>query len=199
MQITEVTNAKLEHEFIQVNVRLYANDPNYIRPLDKDILDVFDEKKNKLLSKGRAKRWLIKNENEYVGRIATFYYPHYKNKGDAVKTGCIGFFDCINDQNAANLLFDTAKQWLEEEGVEAMDGPINFGDRDKWWGLLIDGFHPPLYGMNYNAPYYYDLFRNYGFEIFYNQLCWHLKIDARLPEKFYKAHEKFAYNKDLHA
>jgi hypothetical protein len=200
MEIREVTNAELEHEFIRVNARLYANDPNYIRPLDKDILEVFDEKKNKLLVAGKARRWLLKDDRKgYVGRIAAFYHPHYRNKGDTVKVGGIGFFDCINDQEAANLLFDAAKKWLEATGAEAMDGPINFGDRDKWWGLLIEGFHPPLYGMNYNAPYYHELFCGYGFGIFYNQLCWHLRIDARLPEKFYTAHEKFCNHSHIRA
>ncbi|MBA2423546.1 MAG: hypothetical protein H0V61_10040 [Chitinophagales bacterium] len=200
MQIIEVTTPILEKKFIEVNVHLYANDPNYIRPLNHEILDIFDKRKNKLLNNGNAKRWLLKDEaGEYIGRIAAFLNPHYTNKGDTLKTGGIGFFDCINNQQAAILLFDTAKNWFEELGVEAMDGPINFGERDKWWGLLIDGFHSPLYGMNYNAPYYQKLFEQYGFKTFYNQFCWHLRVDTRLPEKFYAAHQKHCDNKDIHA
>ena len=63
-----------------------------------------------------------------------------------------------------------------ERGMEAMDGPINFGERDKFWGLLIDGFHEPLYGMNFHAPYYQKLFENYGFQIYFNQLCYGRKV-----------------------
>ena len=200
MEIIEVTNQDRENKFIEVNVRLYANDPNYIRPLDQDIQEIFDPKKNKMLSSGKAKRWILKDDSRgYIGRIAAFYYPYYTNKGDTQKVGGFGFFDCINDQDAANLLFDTARKWLEEIGAEAMDGPINFGERDKWWGLLIEGFLPPLYGMNYNAPYYRELFQKYGFKIFYNQLCWHLRVDNRLPEKFYTAHQKFVGNTDIRA
>ena len=58
--------------------------------------------------------------------------------------------------------------------MEAMDGPINFGERDRWWGLVTEGFKPPIYLMNYNPPYYQSLFENYGFKNFYNQVCWHL-------------------------
>ena len=47
--------------------------------------------------------------------------------------------------------------------MEAMDGPINFGERDKFWGLLIEGFSEPLYAMNYNAPYYKELFEKTSF------------------------------------
>ena len=50
-----------------------------------------------------------------------------------------------------------------QKGMEAMDGPINFGERDRWWGLITEGFTPPLYCMNYNPPYYIALFENYGF------------------------------------
>ncbi len=200
MQIIEVTTPALEKEFIWVNVNLYADDPNYIRPLDNDILEVFDAKKNKLFNSGKAKRWLLKDSSgKYIGRIAAFFNSNYKNKGDTVKCGGIGFFDCINDYQAAALLFDTAKKWLEEFGVEAMDGPINFGERDKWWGLVIEGFHPPLYGMNYNATYYQTLFEQYGFNLFYNQFCWHLRLDATLPKKFYTAHQKYQNDKDVRA
>ena len=87
-----------------------------------------------------------------------------------LKTGGIGFFDCIDDQETANFIFDFCKNWLMERGMEAMDGPINFGERDKFWGLLIEGFHEPLYGMNFHAPYYQKLFENYGFQIYFNQL-----------------------------
>ncbi|MEO6166221.1 MAG: hypothetical protein ABIO46_02740 [Chitinophagales bacterium] len=200
MEILEVSDSSLEKKFIEVNVNLYADDPNYIRPLDQDILEIFDHKKNKLLTVGKAKRWILKSGLQgYVGRIAAFYHPFYTNKGDTLKVGGFGFFDCINDQDAANMLFDTAKKWLGEMGAEAMDGPINFGERDKWWGLLIEGFNPPLYGMNYNAPYYSELFLQYGFKTFYNQLCWHLKLDKRLPEKFYNSYQKFKDNTDIRA
>ena len=64
------------------------------------------------------------------------------------------------------MLFDVAKHWLMERGMEAMDGPINFGERDTWWGLVIEGFKPPIYRMNYNPPYYNELFETYGFKIF---------------------------------
>ncbi|HEX6334625.1 MAG TPA: hypothetical protein VFZ78_10395 [Flavisolibacter sp.] len=200
MQIIEVTNRDLERHFIQVNVRLYRDDPNYIRPLDRDVQEVFDSSRNRLFLTGAAKRWVLQDVGgTYIGRIAAFYNPRYKNAGDTVKAGGIGFFDCINDQAAADLLFRTAADWLREMGAEAMDGPINFGERDKFWGLLVDGFHPPLYGMNYNAPYYQELFERHGFRVFYNQLCWHLDVDRRLPDRFYQTHEKFVSNPDIRA
>jgi len=175
MQITEVTTPALSLAFIRVNVEINKGNANYIRPLDKDVLETFDEKKNKTFRHGKCIRWILTDDTgKPAGRIAAFVNKKYKNKGDDLPVGGIGFFDCINDQQAANLLFDTAKKWLQAQGMEAMDGPINFGERDRWWGLLVEGFQEPLYCMNYNYPYYQDLFETYGFQNFFNQHCFGL-------------------------
>ena len=89
-------------------------------------------------------------------------------------------------------MFDHCKQWLRERGMEAMDGPINFGERERWWGLLVEGYQEPLYCMNYNPEYYKDLFYNYGFQVYYEQLCFALRVKDRLQEKFYSAYEKYS-------
>ena len=192
MQLKEVTDALGAKEFIEVNVFINKGNPNYIRPLDKDISEVFDEKKNKAFRQGTVKRWLLQDGGKNIGRIAAFNNKRYKNKGDEVKVGGIGFFDCINDQRAANLLFDTARQWLQEQGLEAMDGPINFGERDRWWGLVVEGFQSPLYGMNYNPPYYQALFETYGFQPFFHQICYGKKPKKELGAKVWDRHAAFA-------
>jgi len=200
MQLIEVTDKKTAQAFLQVNVLVNKNDPHYIRPLDKDINDVFDKGKNKHFRFGEVIRWILKDEaGELVGRIAAYANKKYKSKGDEQPTGGIGFFDCVNDQEAADLLFNTAKNWLQERGYEAMDGPINFGERDRWWGLLVEGFEQPLYCMNYNQSYYQQLFENYGFQVFFNQFCFSRKLEGRLPERFFKGHEKVAEDKKFSA
>src|SRR5450432_1671255 len=200
MQLTEVTNPALAHDFIKVNVEINKANTNYIRPLDKDINEVFDEKKNKSFRHGKCVRWILKdNAGNFIGRIAAFTNKKYKNKGDDVPIGGVGFFDCINDQQAANLLFDTAKQWLIEQGMEAMDGPINFGERDRWWGVVVEGFQEPMYCMNYNYPYYKDLFENYGFKNFFNQVCFGLNAEKMLAPKMYDRHAMYDNNPDYTA
>lgn len=163
MQLIEATTRQLAKDFIRVHVELNKNNPAWIRPLDKDILEVFNPKKNKAFRHGEAIRWILKNsQGKLIGRIAAFVNKKYKNKGDDVPVGGIGFFDCINDQAAADMLFDVAKHWLMQKGMQAMDGPINFGERDRWWGLIVEGFQSPLYCMNYNPSYYQQLFETYG-------------------------------------
>ena len=165
MEIFQVNSRKLEKDFLEVHVVINKAYSNWIQPLDRDVLSVFDKTKNKLLLKAEAMRWILKNDQgKLIGRIAAFVNKRYANKGDDIKVGGIGFFDCVDDYKAAELLFDTAKKWSIERGMEAMDGPINLGDRDKWWGLLVEGFHLPIYNMNYNPPYYKKLFETYGFQ-----------------------------------
>ncbi|MBL7724822.1 MAG: hypothetical protein JNK27_11765 [Chitinophagaceae bacterium] len=193
MQLTEVTTTRLAKEFIRVNAEINKNDPNYIRPLDKDINDVFDPKKNKTFRFGEAVRWILKdNDGKLIGRITAFTNKKYKNKGDDVPVGGIGFFDCINNQAAADMLFDVAKHWLVQKGMQAMDGPINFGERDRWWGLLVEGFQPPPYCLNYNKPYYKDLFENYGFKCFFNQICFGLDPRKEVSKKILERHAQIA-------
>ncbi len=198
MQLIPVKDSITATQFIRVAVELYKNDPTWIRPLDKDINEVFDPKKNKAFRFGEAERWILKNEEgELIGRIAAFVNKKYKNKGDDVPVGGIGFFECINSQQAADLMIDNAKHWLIQKGMEAMDGPINFGERDKWWGLVTKGYDEPLYCMNYNPPYYVDLFENYGFKLFFNQVCFGLDPKAPLEKKIHDRHSVYDNNPEF--
>ena len=170
MEIIEVKSKKDKKDFVLVALDIYKKEKNWIRPLDKDINQVFDPEKNKTFETGECTRWLLREEGKTVGRIAAFVNQKTANKDNDQPTGGTGFFECINDQNAANLLFDTAKEWLVAKGMEAMDGPINFGDRDKWWGLLVDGFDiEPNYQCNFQPPYYQTLFETYGFQVYFKQ------------------------------
>jgi len=183
--------------FLDVPVAIYKDDPNWIRPLDKDIEEVFDVEKNKFFKQGECKRWVLKDDNgKAAGRIAAFTNKKYKNEQP---TGGIGFFECINDQQVADFMFDHCRQWLQERGMEAMDGPINFGERDRWWGLQVEGFQEPLYCMNYNLPYYQQLFENYGFQPYFYQLCFALKVKDRLQEKFYVRHDELSKDSNYKA
>lgn len=189
MKILEVTTAQHRREFIMLPVRLYKNEPNWIRPLDRDIESVFDPEKNKAFRDGECIRWILQDDNgQTIGRVAAFINRKTVNKGNDQPTGGMGFFECVNDQRAAFMLFDQCREWLQARGMEAMDGPINFGNRDRWWGLLVEGFdREPNYQCNYNFPYYKDFFEAYGFQVYFYQLTFARKIidplNPRLEEK----------------
>jgi len=188
MTIKEVIGADERTAFLLLPLRLYKNIPQWIRPLDNDVESVFDEKKNKSFKTGGCIRWILKNDSgETIGRVAAFYDKKIAGKGNDQPTGGIGFFECINDKAAAFLLFEQCKNWLQSKGMEAMDGPVNFGNRDRWWGLLIEGFEKqPNYQCNYNFPYYKDFFEAYGFQVYFYQLTFGRPIDGPLDEKLYQ-------------
>lgn len=189
LEILPVTDKRTEDIFIiKVPRTIYANDPNWIEPLHDNIRQVFNPEKNKAFRFGKVQRWILLNNGKPAGRIAAFTNSRYKNKGDDVPVGGMGFFDCINNQTAADLLLDNAKSWLMAEGMEAMDGPINFGERDNWWGLVTKGFMEPLYGMNYNPPYYQTLLENYGFKVFFNQICFYKNLKIPIEPKIMERH-----------
>jgi hypothetical protein len=200
MQLIQVEDQAGAREFILTNVEIMGSVPGYIRPLDKDIDQVFDPKKNKAYRQGEASRWILKDENgRLLGRIAAFVNKRYKTKGDEFPVGGIGFFDCIHNQDAADRLFDVARHWLTQRGMGAMDGPINFGERDSWWGLVTEGFHEPLYHMNFNAPYYRDLFEHYGFKPFFEQICFGMDPKKPFSKKLMDRHAAVAADPSFRA
>jgi len=197
LQLVTVNTPETRKEFLQLPIKLYQDNPYWIRPLDKDIENVFDPKTNKTFRKGELERWIvIDQKGETLGRVAAFVNEKSKNKGNDQPTGGMGFFESINDQKVAFMLFDACKNWLQERALEAMDGPINFGDRDKWWGLLADGFEiEPNYLQHYNFTYYRDLFEAYGFKTYFQQYTYGRKTRDPLSPKLAAKAEKLNQDK----
>lgn len=186
MTTIPVSDTKTARKFLNVVDLIYQNDHNWIRPLDQDIEGVFDVNKNTFFKHGKCTRWiLIDDQGVTIGRVAAFINEKKAYQYEQ-PTGGMGYFECINDKTAAFLLFDTAKDWLQQNGMAAMDGPINFGENDSFWGLLVEGFTPPSFGMNYNPSYYHDFFQAYGFKKEYEQITNHLAVRNPFPERFTK-------------
>ena len=180
MTIIEVADdKKLQQEFLSLPVKLYAEDANWIRPLDQDIEHTFDPKRNKYFKHGEAIRWILQDsESKTIGRVAAFVNHETANKEDQ-PTGGMGFFECIDDETAAFFLFETCKNWLTSKGMEAMDGPINFGERDSFWGLMIKGWqYEPTYKMPWTKQYYISFFENFGFKDYFQQYIYVSPIRA---------------------
>ncbi len=170
LQLIEINSSKLEREFINLPKRLYKDNKYWVCPSDSAIRNAFDPKQNVQFDGGEAIRWIAVNaQGETLGRIAAFY-NHKTASIEEQPTGGCGFFECVNDQAVANLLFDAARDWLAGKGMEAMDGPINFGSREAWWGVLVEGYdYEPLYENVYNHEYYKTMFESYGFQNYFNQ------------------------------
>jgi len=189
MRVIRVTDKKTRRDFLRTARIIYRDDKTWVCPLDNDIEAVFDPDRNPYFAHGEAERWiLVDDKSKLIGRIAAFIdkklaYSYVQ------PTGGMGFFECINDKTSAFMLFDTTREWLRSRGMEAMDGPINFGETDKYWGLLVNGFSHPSFDIAYNHPYYQDLFESYGFMTWYKMEGFHFDIKKPLPERFQKIAE----------
>ena len=194
--LVEVTGREDEQIWLRVDRPIYEGYENWVCPLDNDILAIFDPNKNKKFNNGEAIRYYVldSDSGKAVGRIAAFYDRDNLDEYDQPTGGC-GFFESIDCQQVADMLFDACREWLASKGMEAMDGPINFGSRDAWWGLLVEGFeYQPLYTNPYNPPYYKALFENYGFQNFFNQntYVWRAEDGVLSEVALEKAHRVLA-------
>lgn len=185
MNSIEVKDKSTKRQFLEVPKCMYKGDNNWTCLLDAEIEGIFNPKHNTLFHGGDACRWILTDQNgSNIGRIAAFYNLTKANHASNEQpTGGIGFFECINNQEAANRLFNVAKAWLVSKGMEAMDGPINFGENYVHWGLLVEGFMHQGYGMPYNFPYYKSLFENYGFQTYFEQYSYHVDLTKPFPAK----------------
>jgi hypothetical protein len=194
MPLLEVKTAAQQQQFCDLPRRLHQAVPVYIGPLDNELEAVFDPKKNALFAAGgEAMRWLLTDANGLViGRVAAFVNTLTATATDpTLPTGGMGFFECIDDQAAANELLNAACQWLQARGILAVDGPINFGDRDRFWGVLIDGFeYEPNYGMFWHPAYYRQLLENYGFQLYFKQYTCFRTVQQLLHPTFRKKLEE---------
>lgn len=185
MRAVLVNDKSTLKNFHKVAEIIYAKDPNYIPHIKQDIDKIFDPGKNKLLKDGKAERWVFYNDkNELIGRVAAFINPKTAYSENQ-PTGGIGFFESLNDQSIANFIIDTGKNWLESEGMEAMDGPVNLGERNQFWGCLTENFTDPnSYAMNYNPPYYPNLFESYGFKTYFYQYLYKRPVVLAVQDVF---------------
>ena len=182
--LQEVTTPALERAWLDLPKRIYRGNRNWVCPLDEDVREVFDPARNELFADGEAVRWIVRDASgQVVGRIAAFYNREQAALEEQPTGGC-GFFESVDDQRVADMLFDAARLWLASRGMEAMDGPINFGQRRDWWGLLVEGYEfQPLYKNPYNPPYYKELFERYGFRNYFNQNSYIWRVNASEANK----------------
>lgn len=147
--------------FIKCQWNFYKNDPYWVPPLIVERKTLLSKEKNPFFQNAEADYFLAVKDGEIVGRIAVIKNDiHLKYHNDGA--GFFGFFECINNQQVANTLFDTAKNWLQEKGLTIMRGPANPSSNDEY-AMLYSGYDDmPRLMMTYNPKYYNDLCANYG-------------------------------------
>lgn len=186
--ITLATTKNERKQFIEIPYQHYSKDENWIPPLKMEQKKLIDTENNPFYNNGDIALFLAEQDGEPCGRIAAIqdrrYNEHHNNK-----TGFFGFFECINDQSVANLLFKVACDWLKQRGHEDVLGPANPSMMDEI-GVLVDGFeYEPSFMMPYHKPYYDDLITNAGLEKEMDLYAFRVTQASVTLDRIYRAEE----------
>jgi GNAT superfamily N-acetyltransferase len=162
LTIQRVTTSQQKKQFLQFPWTLYKDDPNWIPPLSGSAKEMVNYRPHPFYERNSVQTFLACRGDQVCGRIAAILNQGHIERYNE-RRGFFGFFDCRDDQEAADGLFDAVRQWFAEQGIRNVRGPTN-PSLNYELGLLIDGFDsPPTFMMTYNPPYYERLIENYGF------------------------------------
>jgi len=162
-QVSRVENKRQQREFMELIWRLYKGDPNWIPPIRFNQEELVGFRPHPFYENAKCRAFIAEKDGKVVGRIVAIV-NHGHNKRYNEKRGFYGFFDCIDDQDAANALFTEACRYLKSEGMDDVRGPCN-PSLNYEIGNLVEGFDtPPTFMMTYNWPYYEKLIKGFGFE-----------------------------------
>ena len=186
--VSPVTNNKDKKVFMKFPWKIYKDDPHWVAPLMMDLRKMFNPKKHPFYEYGEMELFLARRGEEVVGRIAAIHNPLFHDHHDK-HTGFYGFFECVDDQQVANALFDTAKAWIKKKGMSKMHGPASPSSNYDY-GLLIEGFNDsPRIMMTYNPEYYVKLYENYGLKNVKNLLAYKMDKSVYESEKLMRVAE----------
>jgi hypothetical protein len=169
-------------KFIKCEWNFYKDDKYWVPPLILDRAKTLDTKKNPFFKHSVIQLFIAERNGEIVGRIAPLINSNH-NKTHNDRVGFFGFFECIDDQEVANKLFDTAAQWVSDRGMDTLRGPLNPSMNDVP-AMLYEGFDSiPMIMMPYNQKYHIKLYENYSFEKAQDLLGYYLDQNKYMTDK----------------
>jgi GNAT superfamily N-acetyltransferase len=196
IRIERVTDKKSLNQFIDMPRLVYGDDPAWVAPLKFERMGVLDKKKNPYFDHAKAEYWLAWQGNNIVGRISA-QVDDLAQEHQGQGTGHFGFIEAIDDPAVFSALFETAENWLREQGMTRVMGPFNLSVNEET-GMLIDGFeHPPRLLMGHARPYYGARVEEQGYGTAKNLLAYDLKIIEPFPERTQRILAKASVNKHM--
>ncbi len=180
----DTLNRRQVEEFIRFPFRLYAGTSQWVPPFYSDVRIMLDRKKHPFYEHSDADFFLARQGGEVVGRISAMENKPF-NRYHGTQQAVFYFFECVDDQEVANALFERAFEWARQRGLNKIVGPKGFSPFDGY-GIQIEGFEhrQMMTMMNYNLPYYVRLVESLGFEKEVDFVSCYLPADRfALPEK----------------
>ncbi len=176
IQCTPVQGWSDRRAFLNLERELYKGDPNWVTPLWSERKQLCGFGSHPFYNDADSRAFLARKNGRVVGRVVAII-NHAHNRHYDEKRGFFGFFECINDAEVSRCLFDAAADWLRDQGMTDVRGPVN-PSLNYEVGLLVDGFDtPPTFLIPYNHAYYGDLIEACGFEKCQDVFCYDATID----------------------
>lgn len=161
--IHPVRTARDLREFVRFPFRVYGDHPCWVPPLIADEIETFTPERNPAFEDAESRQFLAYRDGAPVGRVAAIL-SRAANRKYGTANLRFGWFECLDDEEAARALFGEVEKWARELGMTTVTGPHGFCDLDPN-GMMVEGFGElgTLSG-NYNHPYYPRLLEAAGFE-----------------------------------
>ncbi|HEY2980452.1 MAG TPA: hypothetical protein VGJ22_04680 [Anaerolineales bacterium] len=170
--------------FVQFPHRLYRDTAQWVPPLDIDAYNQLNRKKHPFHEHSDVDFFLAVRDGRDVGRIAAIENKPF-NQYHGVKEADFYFFDCENDAEAADALFESVFEWARARGLDSVIGPKGMGPLDGY-GVLILGYdqRQTMTMLNYNHAYYPALVEAQGFVKEVDFVSCYLPADNfKIPER----------------
>lgn len=162
MKVIKVNTKRQFKEFIRLPWKIYPKNSPWVPPLISSTKSILSEVKNPFWIHAKKQLFLAYNDNnDVIGRIvAIIDYNYIKFQND--KCGFFGFFECFDEDKVAKVLFAAVENWLKDQNIHKMMGPMNPSTNDEC-GFLLEGFDiPPSFMMSYTHQYYLRLAEKCG-------------------------------------
>lgn len=162
LETVPVTSRSDMAAFINLPWKIYKDYPLWVPPLKKEIRKLLDTSRHPFWQFSERQLFLARRGSEVVGRIAAIVNRSF-NLFHSTRSSAWGFFECVDDKEVSQALFDTAESWVRERKMTVFRGPLNPSTNYEV-GVLVQGFDSrPSFMMPYNPPYYPDLVEASGF------------------------------------
>ncbi|CAB4909468.1 unannotated protein [freshwater metagenome] len=164
--------------FVDLPFRLRKDDPNWVTLPRFAQKQELDRKRNPWFEHAEAEYLLAERDGRVVGRL-TAHVDRALHEFQDVRWGQFGWFECEDDQEAADALLDAASAWVAERGCDRLVGPFSFTTNDEC-GMLVAGQHrPPIVLTGWHPTYYRRLMEGAGMARAMDTLMWDLHVRDR--------------------
>jgi len=181
LKVVPADSGRALKQFLDFPWTVYRNDPYWVPPLKSEVRELLSMK-HPFYEHSERRLFLAVKDGVPAGRVASIINRRH-NEFHSEKTGFFGFFECVDDQEVADTLLDSAEKWIREKGMERVLGPVNPSTNEEC-GLLIDNFlSPPFIMMTYNPPYYRELIEGAKYGKAKDLFAYWYHVGKELPDR----------------